>query len=146
MQEPKQKISENKLNALKSAAVAASRRAYCPYSRFPVGSAVLMDDGRIFAGCNVENASYGLTICAERNAVFQAVAAGSQRIVAAVVFTPTPKPSAPCGACRQVMNEFGPAAEVYIFCSSDEVLRTSIPELLTYAFGPTDLVRKSTVE
>ena len=80
---------------------------------------MLTDRGEIFAGCNVENASYGLTICAERNAIFQAVAQRLERrwsIRAVVVFTPTPEPTAPCGACRQVINEFGPDAEVISVC------------------------------
>src|SRR3954453_19444089 len=88
----------------------ASEQTYCPYSKFPVGAVVLTDDGQMFEGCNVENASYGLTICAERNAVFQMVARARRRLVALVVYTPTPGPSAPCGACRQVVNEFGPDA------------------------------------
>src|SRR5205814_4528120 len=91
---------------LAAAARRAAGHAYCPYSRFPVGAAVLTDRGEIFTGCNVENASYGLTICAERNAVFQAVTHGQGRLViqAVVVYTPTPQPTAPCGACRQVIN------------------------------------------
>ena len=93
--------------------IAAARRpsvvAYCPYSNFRVGAAALTEDDAIFAGCNVENASYGLTVVAERNAIFQAVGMGKRVIRAVVVFTPTPRPTSPCGACRQVINEFGPA-------------------------------------
>jgi cytidine deaminase len=100
---------------------------------------VLSDNGSVFTGCNVENASYGLTICAERSAVFQAVAAGCRRIVAVVIFTPTQQPSAPCGACRQVIYEFGPEATVYSFCSADEVIQSPISDLLTLAFGPNDI-------
>lgn len=118
---------------------AASARAYCPYSRFPVGAALLTSDARIFVGCNVENASYGLTICAERNAVFQAVAAGARRIAAIVIYTPTPTPSAPCGACRQVLNEFGPDALVVSVCDGPEVLESHVAELLPHAFGPRNL-------
>ena len=88
-------IHQTQLQQLREAATAASQKAYCPYSRFAVGAALLADDGRIFTGCNVENASYGLTICAERNAVFHAVAAGVRRIVALVVFTPTSTATAP---------------------------------------------------
>ena len=103
-------ISPQHYSELVAAARAAAARAYCPYSHFQVGAAVLTGSGEIFAGCNVENASYGLTICAERNAVFQAVARGRGplSICAVVVFTPTATPTAPCGACRQVINEFGP--------------------------------------
>jgi cytidine deaminase len=124
---------------LVDAARRASARAYCPYSRFPVGAAVLTDDGTIVAGCNVENASYGLTICAERSAVFQAVALGHRRLRAVAIYTPTPVPSAPCGACRQVLNEFGPDAEVVSVCDGPGVLRRRLDELLPDAFGPANL-------
>lgn len=126
-------------NALIEAAKAVSERAYCPYSKFPVGAAILSDDGDIIAGCNVENASYGLTICAERNATFAAVARGKRRIVAVAVYTPTETPTAPCGACRQVLNEFGPEAEVFSACRGTEVLHTTVAQLLPDAFGPHNL-------
>ncbi len=87
------------------AAQRARRRAYAPYSHFPVGAAVLAVDGSIFAGANVENASYGLTLCAERVAIHGAVAAGRRRLVAVAVVGPPG--ISPCGACRQVMDEFG---------------------------------------
>jgi cytidine deaminase len=118
---------------------AASERAYCPYSRFPVGAALLAADGRLFAGCNVENASYGLTICAERSAVFQAIAAGVRHIRAIVIYTPTPTPSAPCGACRQVLNEFGPDAAVICICDGPDVHECRMADLLPHAFGPHNL-------
>src|SRR5436189_4098224 len=105
-------LGDDLLNKLIVMAKHASEHAYCRYSKFPVGAAVLTDRGEMFSGCNVENASYGLTICAERNAVFQSVARGAQRIRAVVIYTPTAGPSPPCGACRQVINEFGPTAEV----------------------------------
>jgi len=117
----------------------AARRAYCPYSHFPVGAAILTTDGKIYSGCNVENASYGLTICAERNAIFQAVASGSKQIAAVMVYTPTANPSAPCGACRQVINEFGAAAEIICICDGGGELRVSTKELLKHAFGPQNL-------
>ena len=120
------------------------RGAYCPYSRFRVGAAVLTGAGEIFAGCNVENASYGLTICAERNAVFQAVAngCGPLSIRAIVVYTPTLTPTAPCGACRQVINEFGPGAAVFSVCDGPDVLKNELGALLPGAFGPANLGRK----
>jgi cytidine deaminase len=133
-------ISETVRKKLRVASIEASKRAYCPYSHFPVGAAVLTTEGRIFSGCNVENASYGLTICAERNAIFHAVSHGLQPIVAVAIYTPTPRPSAPCGACRQVINEFGPQARVYSFCNGKEELRVSMTELLKHAFGPHNLV------
>jgi cytidine deaminase len=127
------------LQAMVQAAREASTRAYCPYSRFRVGAAVLTEAGAIVAGCNVENASYGLTICAERSAVFQAVAGGASAIRAVVVFTPTPEPTAPCGACRQVLNEFGPEAEVFSVCEGPTVIRATVAALLPRAFGPQNL-------
>ena len=134
-------ITESVCSELTVAARRAAAHAYCPYSRFPVGAAVLTDRGEIFAGCNVENASYGLTICAERNAVFQAVAHGQGRLViqAVVVYTPTPQPTAPCGACRQVINEFGPDAEVTCICDGTSVIRSRLGSLLPEAFGPGNL-------
>jgi cytidine deaminase len=89
------------------AARAARQNAHAPYSRFAVGAAVLDDAGRISTGCNVENASYGLTVCAERNAIAAAVAAGAKAIRAVAVVTRLRPPATPCGACRQVLAEFG---------------------------------------
>jgi cytidine deaminase len=130
---------EDELDRLKEAARAASERAYCPYSKFRVGAAILTSSGRIFAGCNVENASYGLTICAERNAVFLMVASGETSIRAVVIYTPTPTPTAPCGACRQVLNEFGPDALVHSGCDGPQVISRRISQLLPEAFGPRNL-------
>jgi cytidine deaminase len=135
-------IDETISPELVAAARRAAAQAYCPYSRFPVGAAVLTDRGTIFTGCNVENASYGLTICAERNAVFQAVAQTQGRLViqAVVVYTPTPEPTAPCGACRQVIFEFGgPDAQVGSFCDGADVLLYRLGDLLPSSFGPGNL-------
>ena len=115
---------------------AAMKSAYAPYSHFQVGAAILLSDGRIFTGCNVENASYGLTICAERNAIFQSIARGSRKVRAVVIYTPTTEPTAPCGACRQVINEFGTDAEVICVCDSEKRARWTLTQLLTNAFGP----------
>ena len=127
------------LQEMAKRAKAISEKAYCPYSKFHVGAVVLTDDGQMFEGCNVENASYGLTICAERNAVFHTIAQGKQKIAAVVIYTPTPKPSAPCGACRQVINEFGPDALIMSVCEGNEMLKKKLSELLPDAFGPANL-------
>jgi cytidine deaminase len=135
MKEPDNKTLEEMATRAKS----VSERAYCPYSKFRVGAVALTDDGQMFEGCNVENASYGLTICAERNALFQMVARARQKVVALVIYTPTMKPSAPCGACRQVLNEFGPDALVMSVCDGRAVLKKKLSELLPDAFGPGNL-------
>ena len=129
------------LRQLKAAAKTAARHAYAPYSKFRVGAAVLTASGKIYAGCNVENASYGLTNCAERTAIFNAVSAGEKklRLQCVVVYTPTDMPAAPCGACRQVIYEFGPRARVVSCCAGREQIDVSIAALLPGAFGPLDL-------
>jgi cytidine deaminase len=111
------------------------KNAYAPYSKFQVGAAVLLHDGRIFTGCNVENASYGLTICAERNAIFAAVAASAKKpaIVAVAVVNRRGIPCSPCGACRQVIAEFGPGAMVWYLGAKGLVGRTMC-ELLVDGF------------
>lgn len=127
---------------LEKAARAAAAAAYAPYSKFRVGAAVLTASGRVFAGCNVENASFGLGNCAERTAIFSAVAAGKRRLRAVVVYTPTAAPTLPCGACRQVINEFGPDALVISICDSGQRRAMTLPELLPAAFGPGDLLKE----
>ena len=127
-------LSDDDWRALAEAARAASANAHCPYSRFAVGAAVRAADGRVFVGCNVENASFGLTICAERNAIFQAIAAGAREVVAVAVYTPTRRPVSPCGACRQVIAEFG-AADVYSTCDTELTKRWTAAELLPDGFG-----------
>lgn len=117
----------------------ASTQAYSPYSKFRVGAALVSQSGELFSGCNVENASYGLTNCAERTAIFSMVAAGETSFEAIVVYTPTVKPTAPCGACRQVLFEFSPAAEVISICDGPDVERTTVRDLLPGAFGPKSL-------
>lgn len=130
------------LGKLRAAARAAAGNAYAPYSKFRVGAAVLTESGKIYAGCNVENASYGLANCAERTAIFSAVAAGEKKLKlrCVVVYTPTKMAAAPCGACRQVINEFGPQARVISFCQGADLIDTSLDALLPGAFGPQDLL------
>jgi cytidine deaminase len=126
---PKDKEAE-----LYQAAKRVSDFAYCPYSNFSVGAAVLTADGKIFAAPNIENASYSVTICAERNAAAQAVALGNRSIVALALYTRTPTPSTPCGACRQFLSEFNPEMEILCIADGEEVLRFILKELLPKAF------------
>ncbi|MEO0080319.1 MAG: cytidine deaminase [candidate division WOR-3 bacterium] len=121
------------LTQMEQAASRAARRAYCPYSNFPVGAAVLTEEGRIFSGANVENASYGLTICAERVAIAKAVSAGARRIRAVLVFAPTKELPPPCGACLQVISEFGEDCEV-ILTNGCRSRRTRLRRLLPFRF------------
>lgn len=127
-------MDTERLIALADAARAAS---YSPYSHYPVGAAVQTESGEVFTGCNVENASYGLTVCAERVAVFNAVAAGHRTLVAAAIVTPSR--GAPCGACRQVLAEFGPEMIVHIASPDGECRSRTMAELLPESFGPADL-------
>lgn len=126
---------------LLAAARQASENAYVPYSGFPVGAAVLTGDGQIVTGANIENASYGLTVCGERVAVFTAVAAGHREIRAVAVSTPRHPGATPCGACRQVLNEFRPPEEdlVVLLDGHDGILELKLSELLPMSFGPRDL-------
>lgn len=123
------------------AAKNAQKNAYCPYSRYPVGAAVLTDSGRIFTGCNVENASFGLTVCAERVAIFKAVSHGEKKIRALCVAAKSAKP---CGACRQVIIEFAPkdADIIYVdwfpMAKKQKVTLTKAGRLLPQAFDPSE--------
>lgn len=120
-------------------AVQAQKRAYCPYSRYPVGAAVLTNSGRVFAGCNVENASYGLSMCAERAAIYHAVAGGHDAITAVAVVGAAAKP---CGACRQVMHEFSDKDTALYLVDLNpangrrSVSKTTVYKLLPLAFDP----------
>lgn len=105
---------QNTDQQLVTQAIEVARRAYAPYSKFLVGAVLVGKDGRIFAGCNVENISFGLTICAERNAVFAAVAAGCRDYEKIVIVADTEVPASPCGACRQVLAEFNPDLKVVL--------------------------------
>jgi len=114
-------------------------RSYAPYSRFAVGAALETEDGSIFTGCNVENASYGLTICAERTAAVKAVSEGHLRFKRIVIASRGEDYCYPCGACRQVLREFGPEMEVICLNDKGEARRFSLEELLPCSFGPDHL-------
>lgn len=118
---------------------AARDRAYAPYSGFHVGAALLTDDGRVVPGANVENASYGLSMCAERTAAFRAASEGARRVVAVAVVASNEEPTWPCGACRQVLWEFGPDMVVISEGSGGRRDERRLADLLPDAFGPADL-------
>lgn len=121
-------------------ALEARKHAYTPYSKFNVGCAVKTESGRIFTGANVENASYGLTVCAERNAIFAAVNAGELKITHLCVVADVPEPVSPCGACRQVIREFGGKECTVIMGTCSGLTKTAtLDELLPYSFGPEHL-------
>ena len=121
-----------------AAAMNVRRKPYAPYSRFCVGAAVRTASNHIYVGCNVENASYGLTCCAERNAIFAAVAAGEKDFKTLCIVAETSEPVAPCGACRQVMREFG-IEEILLANCTGKIKRMTLEELLPYSFGPESL-------
>ena len=118
----------------------ARKRAYTPYSKFQVGAAVFCADGKIFTGCNIENASFGLTVCAERVAIFKAISEGSTKFEAIAVIGDTDKPCSPCGACRQVISEFGEDIPLIMANLKGDVKIKKIKELLPEAFGKNDLL------
>lgn len=119
----------------------ARQNAYAPYSHFAVGAALLAESGRVYAGCNIENASYGLTCCAERNAIFAAVGAGERRFKMLAVAADSPEPVAPCGACRQVIAEFG--IPLVVMGNLKEKTKTmTAEELLPYGFGQESMNNK----
>ena len=133
-------LQSEDVERLVAAARSARERAMASYSNFSVGAAVMCADGRIFEGFNIENASYGLTICAERVALFSAMVAGCGGVEAIALVGPGAEPLSPCGACRQVMLELAPDAEV-IMAGDEAHLRRSVRELMPNAFGPEELGR-----
>jgi cytidine deaminase len=137
--------SETAADLLRRARTAAES-AYVPYSDFPVGAAVLTSDGSVFSGCNIENASYGLTVCAERTAIGAAVSAGHREITAVAVSAPRLAGTTPCGACRQVLNEFRPAGGEMIVILDDGQAGSvvTLDDLLPRAFGPSNLEQAAT--
>jgi cytidine deaminase len=123
---------------LRKEALAAMKRAYVPYSHFPVGVAALVDDGRIVTGCNVENASYGLTLCAECGLVSSLIATGGGRLVAFVCVDINGNPLMPCGRCRQLLQEHGGSQ---LQLATDQGVKP-LSELLPWAFGPDEITTR----
>ncbi len=123
---------------LVAAAIAASRHAYVPYSRFPVGAALLVAEGRVYGGCNVENAAYPSTLCAERTALVKAISEGERDFVAIAVVTRSG--GSPCGGCRQMLFEFSPGMRVLVATLEGEICyEVALRDLLPRGFGPTGL-------
>lgn len=119
----------------------ARENAYVPYSKFKVGAALLAKDGTVYDGCNIENASYGLTNCAERTAIFKAVSENVREFAAIAIVADTEGPCSPCGACRQVIAEFcAPTMPVYLTNLKGDVVETTVEQLLPGAFTPEDLL------
>lgn len=136
--QPQPTINPNVRDLLVQAARDAAANAYCPYSHYPVGAALLTLDGQIYTGCNVENISYGLSMCAERTAVFKAVAAGCRAFAALAVVGGDRRPAAPCGACRQVLAELcPPSMPVYIarLKKGGRATASTLGELLPLSFS-----------
>lgn len=135
-----QRLSKEDADRLVAAAADIRRHSYAPYSRYRVGAAILSDDGRLFTGVNVENASYGLTVCAERSAVSSMIAAGSICIAAVAVCSENGV--APCGACRQVLSEFVPPGQdipVIVVDGRGNTRQTTLCTLMPERFGPEHL-------
>ncbi|KAF2962111.1 cytidine deaminase [Fervidobacterium sp. 2310opik-2] len=126
------------MNELIEIAKEVREQAYAPYSNFKVGAVLVTKNGKVFTGVNVENASYGLTNCAERTAIFKAVSEGERDFDTLVVIANTDKPVAPCGACRQVMAEFG-NFKVILANTKGDWIETTVQELLPYGFDKSDL-------
>ena len=125
------------MDRLIDAATEASRNSYSPYSSFPVGAAVLTESGRIYSGTNIENASYGASVCAERVAIFKAVSEGDMNITALAVYTNAANLAFPCGLCLQVMSEF--CGDIPVILASDTLVRIyQFSELLPHRFGDTE--------
>ena len=130
---------DSRLDALVDAAREAQTRAIAPYSNFTVGAALLLDEGTIVTGCNVENATYGLTVCAERVALLTALSDGHRRFAAIAVTAATPRPTPPCGACRQLLWEYCGDIPVIMANATGVTMRTTLGALFPEPFGPANL-------
>jgi cytidine deaminase len=132
-----ERTKEVKIESIDELIAAAKRvraNAYAPYSHFQVGAALLGSDGRIYTGCNVENASYGLSVCAERTAVFQAVSQGLTSFQALALVADSEEPVSPCGACRQILAEFSPEMPVLMVNLKGKIVRSTVEKLLPSSF------------
>lgn len=129
------------MEKLKAAATKMLLQAYAPYSHFPVGAALLTSEGKIYSGCNIENASYGLTNYAERTAMFTAIAAGERHFAVLLIINSRPKIITPCGACRQVLSEFcPPQMPIYLTTNqTEQLVSTTVADMLPGAFAAEDL-------
>ena len=134
-------MTELEIQKLMDCAIKARENAYSPYSHFAVGAALLCEDGTLFEGCNIENASYGLTNCAERTAIFKAVSEGHMKFKALAVVADTEGPCAPCGACRQVMAEFK-IPLIIMGNLMGNIKIVTIEELLPFSFSECDVIGK----
>ena len=134
-------MTELEIQKLMDCAIKARENAYSPYSHFAVGAALLCEDGTLYEGCNIENASYGLTNCAERTAIFKAVSEGHIKFKALAVFADTKGPCAPCGACRQVMAEFK-IPLIIMGNLMGNIKIVTIEELLPFSFSECDVTGK----
>ena len=134
-------MTELETQKLMDCAIKARENAYSPYSHFAVGAALLCEDGTLFEGCNIENASYGLTNCAERTAIFKAVSEGHTKFKALAVVADTEGPCAPCGACRQVMAEFK-IPLIILGNLMGNIKIVTIEELLPFSFSESELIGK----
>lgn len=134
-------MTELEIQKLMDCAIKARENAYSPYSHFAVGAALLCEDGTLFEGCNIENASYGLTNCAERTAIFKAVSEGHTKFKALAVVADTEGPCAPCGACRQVMAEFK-IPLIILGNLMGNIKIVTIEELLPFSFSECDVIGK----
>ncbi|XP_057371939.1 cytidine deaminase-like [Daphnia carinata] len=130
-------LLDSSIQKIVNKAKAVRERAYCPYSKFSVGAALLCEDGAIIDGCNVENVSYGLTICAERSAICKAISQG-QKIFKSIAICAEMKEKfvGPCGACRQVLAEFSLDMDIYLCKPNNEIVKTTVGKLLPLSFNP----------